>query len=291
MKVLVIGGTGFIGKRLVDYLLKEGCDVIVATSGRTPNPFGDAVMSVRFDRYDPISMEKELSSPPYFDLVYDQICFSPNDARMAVEAFSGRIGRYIFVSSAAVYNTAKEEFNEKDFDPLALKVREGSMSDLGYSEGKRQAEAFLFQNAPFPVSAARFPIVVGHDDSTSRFQSQVEEIIEGRRIVIPKPCGRRTYVWVDDAGRFLSWLGLQEKTGYYNASSSEKIDANEFIQIVGKSLGKKPTVIEDRSEGDISTYHIEHDSTLSVRKAEKDGFSFTPLKEWLPQEAKAVKSQ
>jgi len=39
MKALVVGGTGFIGRRLISNLLNTGCDVTIATSGQTTNPF------------------------------------------------------------------------------------------------------------------------------------------------------------------------------------------------------------------------------------------------------------
>ena len=72
MKVLVLGGTGFISRRLVDLLLKDGADVTMATSGRTPNPFGDAVEEVKVDRFDRLSIFEKLNSPQFlFPSSYD----------------------------------------------------------------------------------------------------------------------------------------------------------------------------------------------------------------------------
>lgn len=288
MKVLVLGGTGFIGRRLVDYLLKNDCDVTIATSGRSPNPFGDAVSTVIFDRHDITSFEEKLSSPPYFDVLFDQICYGPDDAEIIVETFKDRIGSYVFVSSGSVYIPLGADRKEEDFDPVHSPLKMGSISDLGYGEGKRNAEAYFFQKAPFPVAAARFPIVVGYDDVTTRFQGLVNSIATGKNIVIPPECGKRNYVWVEDAGRFLAWLGMNKKSGAYNAATGYKLDAIELSQSIGNALNKAPIVTSKRGDEDPSPYYAPREQTLSVEKAESEGFDFTPFQEWIVREANLV---
>ncbi|GAA2718616.1 hypothetical protein GCM10009865_54880 [Aeromicrobium ponti] len=48
----------------------------------------------------------------HYDLVYDQICFNPREAKIAVEAFGNRVKRYIFTSSMAVYGHKEDETTE-----------------------------------------------------------------------------------------------------------------------------------------------------------------------------------
>lgn len=286
MKVLVLGGTGFIGRRLVDYLLKENCDITVASSGRSGNPFGDAVSTVTVDRFDLNSMLDNLSSPPYFDVVFDQVGFGPDDILNSIEVFSGRIGHYVYTSSAGVYMDRIGMRSEADFDPSSYSLLKGNIKNLGYSEGKRGAEAVLFQKAPFPVSAARFPIVLGHDDSTMRFQNHVLRVNSGDAFTIPEDCGRRNFIWVDDAGRFLSWLGLNRKTGYYNASSPRSLSARELLDMIGMAIGKEVKINVGKGSENDSTYYIPEDRMLTAEKAEKEGFRFTPIADWLPEEVK-----
>ncbi|GGF90465.1 hypothetical protein ACFOHW_20470 [Paenibacillus abyssi] len=50
-------------------------------------------------------------------MIFDQICFNPIDAKMAVDLFSGRVKRYIFISSMAVYDGSLEVLTEQKFDP------------------------------------------------------------------------------------------------------------------------------------------------------------------------------
>lgn len=285
MKVLVLGGTGFIGRRLVDSLLKENCDVTIATSGKSGNPFGEAVSLITFDRFDISSMADKLASPPYFDVVFDQIGFGPDDMKNSIDIFRGRTGIYVYTSSGSVYS-GNGVLREVDFDPRRHEIRHGGIGDLGYSEGKRSAEAYLFQKAPFPVAAARFPIVIGHDDSTLRFQNHVMRVNSGDAFSIPANCARRNYVWVDDAGRFLAWLGLSGKTGAYNAATPFPLSAADLVKQIGTVLGRNVSIDSASSGKGDSTYFNESDSILSVDKAESEGFTFTNFEEWFPLEVR-----
>jgi nucleoside-diphosphate-sugar epimerase len=281
MKALVMGGTGFIGRRLVSNLLKADCDVTIATSGRTANPFEKRVKTLVFDRFR-MSIEDRISPDQKFDVLFDQLGFGPDDVGGICRIFRGKVEHYVFTSSGSVYEGWKAGFIEEDFDPTAMKPKEGGIRNLGYSEGKRSAEAYLFQNAPFTVAAARLPIVLGPDDSTDRFQFHVNRVNEQKLIVVPPGCGRRNYVWVEDAGRFLCWLGLGHRTGTYNAASSYSLDANELVRRVGLLLKKTPVVLREGEKEDITPYFVDGDWSLDATKAERDGFVFTPFEEWLP---------
>jgi hypothetical protein len=106
--------------------------------------------------------------------------------------------------------------------------------------------------------------------------------MEQKTIVIPVGCGRMNYVWVEDAGRFLSWLGLEYRTGTYNAASSYTLDANELVRRTGLLLNKTPNVLRDGEKADNTSYFVEGDQSVDATKAERDGFAFTPFEEWFP---------
>jgi len=285
MKAMVLGGTGFIGRRLVASLLSEGCEVTIASTGRTPNPFADSVSSLKFDRFDMAGTADRLSSAQY-DVLFDQLCFGADDAKSIVDLFRDRIGHYVFVSSGAVYYPGKSECEEGDFDPTRFSLQTGTEGEPDYGEGKRRAEAYFFQNAPFSVAAARFPIVIGHDDNSIRFQKHVRCVMLGEEIVIPPHCGIRNYAWVEDAGRFMSWLGLRKKTGAYNGTSAYGLDAVELVGRIGMVLNRTPDVSRLANSERTSSYYTAADRVLSAEKAEKEGFAFTPFEEWFPSEVK-----
>ena len=283
MKVLVLGGTGFISRRLVDLLLKDGADVTMATSGRTPNPFGDAVEEVKVDRFDRLSLFEKLNSPPFFDVIYDMLGFRSRDVQDLIDLLHNRVGRLVYTSSASVYRGLSGTLSESAYDPSKLKIEAPGM-EKSYEEGKRNCESLLFNKATFPVAAARFPNVIGHDDSTLRFQDHLSRIRKGETFTVPRKSGRRNYVWVDDAGRFLFWLGKNGKTGSYNAASPEYMEVSEVIVRIGEFLGVPARIERTDDLTSNSAYYSSSDYILSTKKAESEGFKFSRFEEWLKKE-------
>jgi len=278
--VLVMGGTSFFGKRLVANLLVAGCNVTVATRGRVQDPFGDKIARVIFDRRSLESMQKAFGGKR-FDIVFDQIGFGPDDIEDAITVFSGNIEHYVFTSSGSVYDDGSK-ITEEDFDPMSIKPGKGRYPEISYKDGKRWAEAYLFQNAPFTAAAARLPMVIGPDDVVGRTQFHVERVMKGLPIVVPRPRGKMAYLYADDTGKFISWLGLTRKTGPYNGASRYALDAAELIERIGEALGEEPIILEEGPEDALSPYATTEDFIMDPSKAEADGFVFTPFEEWFP---------
>lgn len=284
MKILVIGGTGFIGRALVNYLLNDGHEVVVGSSGRTAPSFTGNVNYVKFDRFNSVSLQEKISAFNYFDIVYDQLAFRVKDVKDLIGILSGRVGSYIFTSSAAVYSDKTGVIHEDQFDPYNFEVDE-KLGESSYSDGKRNVEAYIYQNADFRVSAARFPSIIGNGDSTLRFQDHLRRIEKGKCFWIPEQNGRRNYTWVDDAGRFLAWLGINGKRGSYNGASREIFDIKSFLGLMGKAMGKG-ICFDSRSKEDRSRYYREDDFILSTEKANSEGFDFTKTEEWMNMEVR-----
>jgi len=101
-KVLVLGGTRFFGKKLVNLLIQEGSDVTVATRGHTEDSFGDQVTRIHLDRTVPEQLRQAVGDTEW-DVVYDNIGYHPQDAFHACEIFAGKVKRYIFTSTLSVY--------------------------------------------------------------------------------------------------------------------------------------------------------------------------------------------
>ncbi len=280
-----MGGTGFMGRRLVNELLRSHHDVTVATSGKTASPFGDRVSTIVFNRFDAKSVKKSAESLGFFDLLFDQIGFGPRDVSSICDSFHGKVGHYIYVSTIAVYRSSVENLTESDFNPDFV-PKQGGIRDLGYIEGKRNAEAYLLRNAPFPFAVARFPIVLGFDDFTGRFQFHVRRVLDGEKIVVPLPLKQTKFIWVDDAGRFLAWLGTNTKVGPYNGASSPLLDTDEVILSIGNILGRAPVVSRAGEKRDTTPYDLGDDYNMSTAKAETEGFRFTDFGDWFPREVK-----
>lgn len=82
-KVLVLGGTRFFGKRLVERLLESSENsVTILTRGQTNDSFGDRVQRICADRTDRQALVEAVGEQVW-DVVYDNICFSPDEASEA----------------------------------------------------------------------------------------------------------------------------------------------------------------------------------------------------------------
>lgn len=123
-KVLVLGGTRFFGRHLVEQLLKDGHDVSIVTRGKLPNPFDGQVHHIMVDRSDQEALTRAVEGQTY-DVVYDNICYSPNDAKAFCEIFNGKIGKLVFTSTLSTYEADGEAKTEGDFNPYTYDIRMG----------------------------------------------------------------------------------------------------------------------------------------------------------------------
>ena len=157
MKILVLGGTRFVGKRLVNLLVAEGHEVTVGSRGQTAAQFDGPVERLQLNRSSRDSLSAALQGREW-DVVYDQICYSPEDAELSAELFQGKTKRYIEVSTLSVYGGSPHAQQEADWSPEGYPVTGSAGEKLSYGEGKRQAEAVLYdQVKDFETVMVRFP--------------------------------------------------------------------------------------------------------------------------------------
>lgn len=279
-KVLVLGGTRFFGKRLVQVLLERGVDVTVATRGQTPDEFGDRVQRLQIDRFDRESLASAVEGKSY-DVVYDNICYGPTDAQNAIEVFSGKVGRYVFTSTLSVYNATGQAVEEAEFDPTTYPIQYGPHTDFTYQEGKRLSEAVFFQKADFPVVAVRIPIVLGLDDYTRRLHFHVEHVRDEVAFALPNLDSEMNFITSKEAAEFLAWAGQAEISGPVNACATGQIAMRDLLALIEETVGKKALVSAEAE--DKSPYNVPATWAMKTDKAQFAGFQFTNLQDWLPQ--------
>lgn len=106
MRILVIGGTQFFGKLIVEQFLARGDQVTIFSRGLRRPEFWDAVEHIPGDRDDHAAFVRSLRQHA-FDVVIDNIAFDQGDVEAAIQAFAGRVGRYVLTTSGAVYATRR----------------------------------------------------------------------------------------------------------------------------------------------------------------------------------------
>ncbi len=277
MKILVLGGTRFFGKHLVEELILKQYDITIATRGITPDPFGNRVQRIKVDRTSEKDMKEAFQGKEY-DIVYDDIAYCSNDIRYALDNISCK--RYVFVSTISVYNEFHIGIREEEFNPEEGKLIWCDKEDFTYNIIKQHAERALFQEYAGRQSfaAVRFPFVIGKDDYTQRLFFYVDHIKKG----IPMNVDNRkeTIGFIDsrEAGRFLAFIGENDFRGIVNAASKGAVSIEEVITYTEEKTGQKAILSE---EGERAPYNGADSFSINVSRGESLGFAFSEVRDWI----------
>lgn len=288
MNILVLGGTRLFGKKLVGLCLQNGHNVTILTRGQSGNPFGTKVNQLIVNRDDADSLSQALSSTTW-DIVFDNICYSPNEALKICEILEGKTKKLVFTSTLSTYDIDGTVKTEEDFNPFNYEVRMGNREDFSYGEGKRLAEAVLFKEATFPVVAVRFPIVMGVNDYTRRLHFHVERILQEQPISLPNIEAKMSFITDDEAAAFLYFAGITSIEGPYNATAAGSISLKDLLGLIEDATGKHAKIsLVGGNEKSQSPYGVPADWYMSTAKAEAAGFTFSQLHDWLPTLVKTL---
>nr|WP_307993069.1 NAD-dependent epimerase/dehydratase family protein [uncultured Niameybacter sp.] len=275
MKILVLGGTRFFGKQLVKILIEKGYDITIGTRGQTLDDFGDKVKRLILERIDRESLELNLADKS-FDIIYDNICYAPNDAKNLLEIMDGRVGRYIVTSSLAVYEQGSM-LKEEAFNPYDYPIQYGDREDFSYGEGKRLIEAVTYQTFNVPTVAVRFPIVIGENDYTRRLAFYVEKILRQEPFIAKDYECPMSFITEQEAGQFLALLAEQNITGPINAATNGIINVKRIIEMIEELVGKKAILVNEGKE--IGSYSTYGNTTLDTNKALALNMKFEKIEE------------
>jgi 2'-hydroxyisoflavone reductase len=183
MKVLVIGGTLFIGRLLVEELVKAGHEVTILHR-KPKHDFGRRVENIMGDRND-VSTFREAISTRRFEVVFDNAYdwergTTAQQVEATVRMFGERLTRYIFMSSVAAYG---DGLNHKESDPLAPDYHADP-----YVRHKATTERLLFRmhsQTGLPVVTFRPPFVYGPGNPFYREAFFWDRLRAGRPVIIP----------------------------------------------------------------------------------------------------------
>lgn len=275
MKVLMLGGTRFFGKQAVNELISKGYEVTIATRGMQVDDFGNNVKRIILDRTDKESLKVALEGLS-FDIVYDNICYAPNECKDLLEIMEGRIGKYILTSSLAVYDKGMDK-KEEAFNPYTYPIKYGNRQDFTYAEGKRLVEAITYQSFDIPAIAVRFPVVIGKNDYTKRLVFYVENVYKGIPFTALNDEEPMSFITEEEAGKFLCLLAESDFIGPINAATNGSIDVKTIIEMIEKQCKKKANLTDENSL--IAPYSTFGGVTLDTSKALELGMSFRNVKE------------
>lgn len=244
MKVLVIGGTLFIGRGLVQELVKAGHEVTVMHR-KPKHDLGRRVQNLLADRNDPDQVRQAMEGRRFeivFDNVYDwERGTTAAQVEAAVKATGDRLVRYVFMSSVAAYG---DGLNHYEGDPLAPDNHAEA-----YVRNKAMTERMLFrlhQKTNSPVVTFRPPYVYGPENPFYREAFFWDRLRAERPIIIPGDGHRlMQFVYVKDLVRAL--MRAIEHPGVageaFNIGNERPVTQVEMVRAMATAAGKKASMV------------------------------------------------
>ena len=244
MRVLVIGGTLFIGKLLVKRLVAADHEVTVLHR-RREHPFGKRVHNAVADRNDAVSVRDALIGQRFdavYDIAYDwERGTTGHQVEACARAIPGDLTRYVFMSSVAAYG---DGLNHAEDDPLASEAHTNP-----YLRNKASSERALFRmyhESKFPVVTMRPPFVYGPENPFYREGFFWDRLKAGRPIIIPGDGNRlMQFVFVNDlVDACFSALDKHTAPGRaFNVGDDKPLTQIDAVHAFAKAAGRETEVI------------------------------------------------
>lgn len=287
MKLLILGGTRFLGRAIVEAAQKRGHTVTLFHRGQSnPDPFPD-VEHVHGNRDGGLDALQGRT----WDAVVDTCGFVPRLVSASANALAKAVEHYVFISSISVYADFSKQGMTEDASLATLQDEQTEeITNESYGGLKVLCERAAEQAMPNRVLHIRPGFIVGPHDPTDRFTYWPVRIAHGGEMLAPgEPGQRQQFIDVRDLAAWIVHLVEQRKTGPYNATGPDYpltmeqfLDAckevtgsnAQFVWVSGNFLLQKeaipPLWFPKEEEGG---------AAVDCSKAIRDGLTFRPLKE------------
>ena len=240
MRLLVLGGTRFVGRAYVEEALAAGHEVTLFNRGETrPELFPD-VEKIRGDRE--VSLEALIAPGRTWDAVYDPSCYVPRVSRMAVEALRDLAPHYTFISSLSVYDDLSRTGQDET-------GRLGTIDDPTTEEVTNESYGPLKVLAENEVRAAygdralilRPGYICGPYDSAWRMPYWLDRMARGGEVLAPEsPDAPAQLIDARDIARFALTLAERSEGGVFNlCAPQEPYGIGRLLEIAAATVGQR----------------------------------------------------
>jgi nucleoside-diphosphate-sugar epimerase len=246
--VLFLGGTGTISSACTQRAVELGMDVFLLNRGRsTSRPVPDGCQILVGDLSD-VNSVREAVGDREFDVVADFRAFTPSDVQSRLDVFGGRMGQYVFISSASAYQTPPGRLPVVESTPLRNPFWQ-------YSRDKIACEDLLvraYREDGLPATIVRPSHT--YDKTLLPFDGGWTVVDRMRRGVPVVVHGDGTSLWTlthstDFARAFVGLLGHPAAIGdSFHITSDEWLPWNVIFTIVGNAAGVEPRLVHVPSE-------------------------------------------
>jgi len=234
MRLLVLGGTEFVGRAVVEAALGRGWEVTVLNRGRHQLPEG--VRALRGDRTAPDGLAALAEGE--WDAVVDTWRLAPRAVRDAARLLRGRAGRYVYVSSCSVYTWAPPAGYTEDANVVEGAAPDAEQTD--YARDKRGGElAALDAFGTDRTLLVRAGLILGPYENVGRLPWWLGRIARGGQVLAPGPRELPLqYVDVRDLAEWILGAVEQELSGPFNLMSEQgHATMGEFLEACVAATG------------------------------------------------------
>ncbi|HKC63891.1 MAG TPA: NAD-dependent epimerase/dehydratase family protein [Pyrinomonadaceae bacterium] len=232
MRILIIGGTIFLGRHLIEASLARNHQITIFNRGRHNPDLYPEVEKLRGDR----SLDLAALHNRRWDAVIDTCGYLPSIVRKSAELLADAAEHYTFISSCSVYanfDLAGTDENSPVSTITSEQLGEAEKIDTGerataisygemYGALKALCERAAEEAMPGRVLNVRAGLIVGPDDYSDRFTYWVHRVAQGGEVLAPGRPGRRVRVIdVRDLAEWIIRMAEKRQAGTYNATGAE----------------------------------------------------------------------
>jgi 2'-hydroxyisoflavone reductase len=243
LDILFLGGTGFLGPHQINHALARGHRVTMFNRGSNTGMYGDRVEELVGNRDDRVDAGlSALRNGRSWDVVVDNSGYVPRHVRDSVELLKGRCGRYLYVSTVAVYDRADGGFFPEDGPMMTLDdpaIEE--VTGATYGPLKAECDRYVQEALGDAATVVRPCYVVGPGDRSDRFTYWVDRVMRGGEVLAPG--GPELNAHLVDARDLCPWivtLAENDTPGVFNAAGPSTAFSRAGLMWALAAQGDRP---------------------------------------------------
>ena len=220
LKLLILGGTGFLGPHTVEYARSRGHEITLFNRGKTNLGMFSELETIIGDRDPDVNAGLSGLEGRTWDAVIDNSGYVPRHVGASGRLLADQVGQYLFVSTICQYEDWSEggQFGTEERPRAVLEDPATEDVSQHYCALKAYCERALDDAVPGRVTHIRPGLIVGPLDKTDRYTYWPTRMDRGGEVLAPgKPSDLTQYIDVRDLARFMVRCVEQNLTGEYNA--------------------------------------------------------------------------
>ncbi|MDB5225810.1 MAG: NAD-dependent dehydratase [Bacteroidota bacterium] len=270
-KVLIIGGTNFVGRNIVEQLLKnKSLELCLFNRNKTNTNLFPNLRKITGDRE---TNDIEKIAEENWDTIVDVSAYYPDSLSRLLQLVSGKTKKYIFISTASVYDFDKfngTPFKETDQTVNCSETERTDTTMHTYGKRKKACEDLFKQyEDAINYTILRPGIIYGQYDHTDRLYYWIYRIKNNTEILLPETGDFLLNLsFMNDIAESIEYFITHEtKNNTYNITTHSVIPFHKILAGIEKALNKKPVYIpitKETIEKEKLSFPLYHGNLLQI---------------------------